>query len=43
MTDPAGVLNYILFDFVPALMIPFTAGILLIGLLTRFIKRGMEI
>lgn len=32
------VTDYILFNFVPTLIIPFMLGILLIGLMTRFVR-----
>jgi len=38
MTDPALVIDHILFSFVPNLVIPFTAGVLLIGMFTRYVK-----
>lgn len=42
-TDIGAVTNFILFDFIPHLIIPFTFGILLIGMLTRFIRNGMNL
>jgi hypothetical protein len=35
--------NYILFDFIPHLILPFLAGLIIIGLLTRFVRRDMNI
>jgi len=43
MSDEFQVTNYILFDYIPNLVIPFLAGMLLIGMFTRFVKRGMDI
>lgn len=43
MSDIFLVTDHILFNFVPHLVVPFLAGILLIGLMTRFVRRGMEI
>jgi len=38
MTDPALVTGYIFTDFIPNLWVPFLAGLIIIGLLTRFAR-----
>jgi len=38
MSDVFQVTNYILFDYIPHLVIPFLAGMLLIGMFTRFAR-----
>jgi len=38
MTDPALVIGYILTDFIPNLVIPFLAGLIILGLMTRFAR-----
>ena len=38
MSDIFQVTNYILFDFIPTLIIPFTMTLLLIGFMTRFTR-----
>lgn len=38
MSDLFLVTDYILFNFVPTLIIPFLMGLLLIGFMTRFIR-----
>lgn len=43
MSDLFLVTDYIYFDFIPHLIIPFLLGIILIGLMTRFLRRGMTI
>ena len=42
-SDIFDVTDYTLFHFIPFLLIPFFFGILLIGMFTRFVRRGMEI
>jgi len=38
MSDIFEVSNYILFDFIPALILPFLFAMLLIGFFTRFVR-----
>jgi len=42
MSNEFEVTNYILFDFIPALVIPFTLGLIIIGLVTRFVRNGLD-
>jgi len=43
MSDLFLVTDYILFNFIPTLIIPFILGMILIGLLTKFVRNGMNI
>ena len=37
------VTDYMYFNFIPSLIIPFLLGMILIGLITRFTRNGMSI
>jgi len=43
MSDLFLTTDYILFDFIPTIIIPFMLGMILIGLVTKFINRGLDI
>ena len=42
-SDIYDVTNYTLFHYIPFLIIPFLAGLIIIGLVTRFAKSGMNL
>jgi hypothetical protein len=43
MSDLFLVTDYIMFNFIPHLIIPLILGLIIIGLVTRFVRSGMNI
>lgn len=43
MTNIFAVTDYIFFNFIPELIIPFILGMIIIGLVSRFTRNGLNI
>jgi len=43
MSDLFLVTDFILFNFVPRMIIPFLLALIIIGLMTRFVRGGLNI